>query len=89
MAKTTFAENDRLNDLFPFPSSPPSALSPQRLAGVSHGSSNTLCQLLKDNHTRWHIFFNEKGFHDHAAHFLLASYQLGANSALLEAAYQV
>ncbi|KZT63363.1 hypothetical protein DAEQUDRAFT_719501 [Daedalea quercina L-15889] len=81
-------DSDRLDALFPLPSLPPPVLSPQRLPGVSHESSSAVATLLKDNHARWHIFFNDKGFHNHAAHFLLAIYQLGATPALLEAAYE-
>jgi len=33
------------------------------------------------------VFFNEKRFHNHLSHHLLAAYYLGANPALLQAAY--
>jgi len=81
-------ETSRLDVLFPFPSPPPSSLSPARLPGASHQSGLALTKALKDDYKRWHVFFNDKGFHNHAAHHLLAIYQLGAIDTLLEAAYQ-
>ncbi|KZT67499.1 hypothetical protein DAEQUDRAFT_673054 [Daedalea quercina L-15889] len=81
---------DGLADLFPLPSPPPS-LCPQRFPGVSHESSTTLVKLLKDNHVRWHMYFNDRQFHNHdshVAHLLLAMYQIGATPKLLEAGYR-
>ncbi|KAM0791678.1 hypothetical protein ACM66B_003954 [Microbotryomycetes sp. NB124-2] len=57
--------------------------------GVTHDSTRTLVQLLQDNHTNRHTFFNEDGFHNHAAHHLLSSYSLGASSSLLKEIYQL
>lgn len=52
-----------LEQLFPVPSLPQSALSPSHFPGVSSESTGKLQGVLKDNHTKWHIFFNEKRFH--------------------------
>ncbi|CCM00192.1 uncharacterized protein FIBRA_02220 [Fibroporia radiculosa] len=82
------SSNSQLESLFPLPSQPPSPLSPTRLPGVTHGSGLALLKTLKENHRRWHIFFNNLGFHNHMSHHLLAIYQLGASGPLLEAAYQ-
>lgn len=79
----------RIDALFPVPSPPPSPLSPARFPGGSHESSLALCRTLIENHTRHHVFFNDKGFHNHISHHLLAIYQLGASGPLLEAAYEV
>jgi hypothetical protein len=52
-----------LEQLFPVPSLPQSSLSPSHFPGVSPESTEKLQSILKDNHTKWHIFFNEKRFH--------------------------
>ncbi|KAI0085243.1 hypothetical protein BDY19DRAFT_1059708 [Irpex rosettiformis] len=86
--------SQRLTALFPHLRSP-AALSaaathvpvPHRQAGWTYESTKTVLELLKDNHQKWHIFFNDRGFHNHASHHLLAIYALGANKELLEAAY--
>lgn len=57
-------DDDLLSVLFPLPftqTHPSDAPSP--LAGVTYQSSEALVKLLKDNHVKWHIFFNDKGFH--------------------------
>ncbi|OCH89958.1 hypothetical protein OBBRIDRAFT_793774 [Obba rivulosa] len=80
--------DDNLDELFPSPTPAPSPLSPTRLPGVTSESSNALVKTLKDNHRRWHAFFNEIGFHNHGSHHLVAIYALGANGPLIEAAYE-
>lgn len=54
----------RLDELFPLPSvSPPSRLSPARFPGASPESARALVKTLRDNHTTWHAYYNEMGFH--------------------------
>ncbi|KAG6908240.1 hypothetical protein DXG01_005633 [Tephrocybe rancida] len=81
-------------DLFPVPSSPPSTLVPKRWPGISLESTATLREVLKDNHERWHIFFNDSGYHKyaflgtiHIAHRAIANWALGAAGDLLKAGY--
>ncbi|KAI0667401.1 hypothetical protein C8Q78DRAFT_982173 [Trametes maxima] len=74
--------------LFPLPSAPPSLYAPARLPGVTHVSGTALADVLKDNHVKWHAFFNDRGFHNHASHHLVAIYALGAGGPLIDAAYQ-
>ncbi|KDQ57907.1 hypothetical protein JAAARDRAFT_34719 [Jaapia argillacea MUCL 33604] len=81
-------EIDTRDSLYPIPSHPPSHLSPYRLAGIDHVSDLVLLKCLKDNNKRWHCFFNDKHFHNHATHHLLAIYALGAPGPLIEAAYE-
>ncbi|KAG6871051.1 hypothetical protein C0995_008805, partial [Termitomyces sp. Mi166 len=50
-------------DLFPIPSSPSSSLVPKHWPGISTESTAVLQEVLKDNHVRWNIFFNDSGFH--------------------------
>ncbi|KAI0337856.1 hypothetical protein BDW22DRAFT_1464375 [Trametopsis cervina] len=82
------ATADQLAALFPSPHSPIGPVPvPKLQAGHTHQSTQTVLDLLKDNHKKWHIYFNDRGFHNHASHHLLAIYAMGANSQLLEAAY--
>ncbi|KAH8115154.1 hypothetical protein DFH11DRAFT_1688725 [Phellopilus nigrolimitatus] len=83
MASST--PKDTLDALFTLPkTSGMTAFSP----GISQDSAETLVRLLKDNHERFHIFFNERKFHNHASHHLYAIFALGAPSEVLEAAYK-
>lgn len=40
-------------------------------------SARAAQEALDRNHQTYHVFFNEKGFHNHAAHLILAAFQLG------------
>ncbi|EMD35787.1 hypothetical protein CERSUDRAFT_115740 [Gelatoporia subvermispora B] len=86
MATLNF-NDDKLDELFPVPAPAPSPLSPTRIPGVTSESSNALAKVLKDNHRRWHAFFNDRGFHNHASHHMVAIFALGASGPLIEAAY--
>ena len=58
------ATEDKLDVLFPVPSpAAPSPQAPGRLPGVTPESTAALRRTLKENHTKWHIFFNDKRFH--------------------------
>ena len=57
------ATHQKLDELFPAPSLPPSQLSPQRTPGANLESLAALQDVLKDNHQRYHIFFNNTQFH--------------------------
>ncbi|KAF8999014.1 hypothetical protein BDZ89DRAFT_1105585 [Hymenopellis radicata] len=75
-------------ELFPTPSQAPSIHAPSRLPGADDASTKALIHVLKDNHEKWHIFFNNVSrFHNHVAHHVLAIWALGANKDLIEAAY--
>ncbi|KAF9919494.1 hypothetical protein FBU30_010961 [Linnemannia zychae] len=58
------------------------------LPGITREARETVADLLEQNHTKFHIFFNEKGFHNHLSHGILASYSLGANPDRLRAIYE-
>ncbi|EGN97426.1 hypothetical protein SERLA73DRAFT_57675 [Serpula lacrymans var. lacrymans S7.3] len=79
----------QLDTLFPAPSPPPNTQCPQRWYGVNHETTAALQKTLKKNHTKWHIFFNDRGFHNHIAHHTLALYALGASAPVIEAAYEL
>ena len=63
------------SSLFPTPGLPPSVLSPTRFPGVSPESSTALQTVLKDNHVKWHIFFNEQRFHKYVLFFRTSLYR--------------
>ncbi|OAV86961.1 hypothetical protein PTTG_06365 [Puccinia triticina 1-1 BBBD Race 1] len=44
-------------------------------------------ELLSDNHAKYHCFFNERRFHNHIVHHLLALYSLGADGKAIQASY--
>ncbi|KAH0834191.1 hypothetical protein J3R83DRAFT_11503 [Lanmaoa asiatica] len=78
----------KLDELFPVPSLPPSQLSPQRLPGANLESLVALRDVLKDNHQRYHIFFNHTRFHNHITHRALAIYALGGSAAIIRDYYE-
>ena len=58
------ATQDQLNSLFPTPPpAPPSAVAPGRHPGWTDESTKAVLDLLKDNHKKWHIYFNNLKFH--------------------------
>jgi hypothetical protein len=64
MAAVEYISDDsELDALFPTPSLPPTVLCPQRYPGCSPASVEALRRVLKDNHIKYHIYFNDKGFH--------------------------
>ncbi|TFK60287.1 hypothetical protein BDN72DRAFT_905098 [Pluteus cervinus] len=78
-----------LDTLFPTPSLSPSRISPVVWPGSAPESVEALREVLKDNHVKWHIFFNDDRFHNHSAHHALAIWALGAAGPIIKAAYEV
>ncbi|EJD01363.1 uncharacterized protein FOMMEDRAFT_111131 [Fomitiporia mediterranea MF3/22] len=78
-----------LDALFPLPT-PPTVVgyAPTHFPGFTSDSAKSLVKLLKENHERFHIFFNEKNFHNHLTHHLYAIYTLGSPPKVLEAAFE-
>ncbi|KAF9097286.1 hypothetical protein BGX29_008154 [Mortierella sp. GBA35] len=58
------------------------------LPGITNLARETVAELLEENHNKHHSFFNEKGFHNHLVHSVLASYSLGATPERLRAIYE-
>ncbi|KAG0277758.1 hypothetical protein BGZ96_002723 [Linnemannia gamsii] len=58
------------------------------LPGITNRARETVAELLEENHYKHHAFFNEKGFHNHLAHGILASYSLGVSPERLRAIYK-
>jgi len=86
---TKMSPPDIVESLFPAPTRfPPSALSPHAIPGTTPEAEQALLETLKHNHQNNHIFFNDKGYHNHAAHHILAIYGLGANGKLLREGYE-
>ncbi|KAF8424732.1 hypothetical protein EV426DRAFT_573932 [Tirmania nivea] len=72
----------------------PAEFSAPRHPGVmdfpqwSSNATQTLAELIHDNHEKHHIFFDEDKRHNHAVHYLLALYDFGASSSILKATYE-
>ena len=65
MSAVTATPQTTLDALFPAPPNKHSLFPsvPGQLPGQTKESTDALLRLLKENHDRWHIFFNDKGFH--------------------------
>lgn len=65
--RTNMAEHrildENLHKLFPVPSPAPSPQAPARFPGITPETTKALQKTLRDNHVKWHIFFNLKRFH--------------------------
>ncbi|KAH8929981.1 hypothetical protein BT69DRAFT_1315351 [Atractiella rhizophila] len=59
------------------------------LPGRSRESAGMTRVVLQENHIRFHIFFNDEGFHNHTAHHILASYSMGAKAELIKDIYDL
>ncbi|PYH83795.1 hypothetical protein BO82DRAFT_410970 [Aspergillus uvarum CBS 121591] len=55
---------------------------------LSPASLATTNQFLQKNHDRYHPFFNDRGFHNHITHYLLASLSLGATPTQITRAFE-
>jgi hypothetical protein len=62
------ATQNEIIDLFPVPKPLQTTdfLVPKPLPGVTPASTAALREILKDNHDRFHCFFNDFGFHKYA-----------------------
>ncbi|CAE6420615.1 unnamed protein product [Rhizoctonia solani] len=88
---TTPSFDDALvESLFPAPNfaaafTNPAAPTPN--AGITPESTAALRRLLIENHKRFHVFFNDRGFHNHLSHHLFAAYGIGAPPHVLQKAF--
>ncbi|KAG8701174.1 hypothetical protein FRC08_004241 [Ceratobasidium sp. 394] len=83
-------DQDLLDKLFPAPSFASaftSPFAPTPNAGITPESTAALQRLLKENHQRFHVFFNDRRFHNHLSHHLFAAYGIGAPPSVLQAAF--
>ncbi|KAH9170229.1 hypothetical protein EDB89DRAFT_2072216 [Lactarius sanguifluus] len=76
-------DSDLLEKLYPIPLSTGIASLP----GPTSASARVLLSVLKHNRQNHHIFFNDRGFHNHVTHHVLAIYGLGASPEIIENAY--
>ncbi|KAF9560766.1 hypothetical protein EC968_006052 [Mortierella alpina] len=58
------------------------------MPGITRQARETVAEVLEENYRKYHCFFNEKGFHNHLAHAVLACYSLGASPSRLRAVYE-
>ncbi|KAJ7501933.1 hypothetical protein B0H11DRAFT_1855201, partial [Mycena galericulata] len=54
----------------------------------THDAAVILEQLLYKDYVTHHCFFNDRGFHNHLPHHLVAAYDMGATPALLKVIYE-
>lgn len=78
-----------LEQLIPLPTITNIDHAPSPWPGVTAESAKAVATLLRQNHVKYHCFFNDEGFHNHLPHHLLAAYSLGCTPSLLEAAYKL
>jgi hypothetical protein len=75
-------------DLFPSPSGTPIHPSmPRNLPGATPESTKVMRTTLKENHERYHILFNDRGFHNHTSHHIIALWALGAPADIVQKAF--
>ncbi|KAG7087842.1 hypothetical protein E1B28_013780 [Marasmius oreades] len=75
-------------ELWPKPSPPPSSISPSRLPGSTYESTKALLEVLKLNHERWHVFYDDNGRHNHISHHVLAVWAMGAHKDIISMGYK-
>ena len=51
---------------------------------ISKQSVEKAIDLLQKNHDEYHIFFNNRGFHNHSVHYVLSALALGATASQLQ-----
>ncbi|OJJ62162.1 hypothetical protein ASPSYDRAFT_146077 [Aspergillus sydowii CBS 593.65] len=56
--------------------------------GITPGSARTASEVLQEDLQKHHVYFNEKGFHNHIPHHILTIYALGATPDEIRAAYE-
>ncbi|KAI9463453.1 hypothetical protein HD554DRAFT_1313829 [Boletus coccyginus] len=88
MSSNGTTTHQKLDKFFPAPSLPPSQLSPHRFPGTTLESLAALQYVLKDNHQRHHVFWNNMRFHNHITHRALALYALGGPAAIIRDYYK-
>ncbi|KAJ6582701.1 hypothetical protein DFH09DRAFT_912196 [Mycena vulgaris] len=54
----------------------------------THASAKVLEELLHKDYVSHHTFFNDRGFHNHLSHHLVAAYDMGASPGLLKLIYE-
>jgi len=81
--------SNKMSTLFPLPSLPPSRSCPDRFPGITYESKVALIDALKNNHEQRHGYTNDRGFHNHTSHQLLAVFAMGAPPSLYDTILRV
>ncbi|KAG7090652.1 hypothetical protein E1B28_009753 [Marasmius oreades] len=76
-----------ISQLFPNPSPSRFPGVPSVLPGITPESTETLRGLLQDDYLKHHVFMNDRNFHNHIAHHVLAAWALGADEEVIQAIY--
>ncbi|KAF7346761.1 hypothetical protein MSAN_01814600 [Mycena sanguinolenta] len=67
----------------------PQPLRPGLMNSAStHSAAKVLEELLHRDYVTHHCFFNDRGFHNHLPHHLVAAYDMGASPALMRLIYE-
>jgi hypothetical protein len=74
-------------ELFPRPSSLAPPKAPPRWPGANSKTTDALMEILKDNHEKWHTFYDDEGRHNHNTHQVLALWFFGAHQDLIRGSY--
>ncbi|KAG0344199.1 hypothetical protein BG004_004648 [Podila humilis] len=56
--------------------------------GITKDATDTVAELLQENHIRHHCFLNDRSFNSHLAHSVLVNFALGASSEQLRVIYK-
>ncbi|ETI24533.1 hypothetical protein G647_03902 [Cladophialophora carrionii CBS 160.54] len=67
----------------------PAAAGVYHVPDISAQAGKIGSQLLQENHDKFHIYFNNGGFHNHIAHHLLTIYALGAGPEEIQKAFDL
>ncbi|EIW74908.1 hypothetical protein CONPUDRAFT_169810 [Coniophora puteana RWD-64-598 SS2] len=73
---------------FPEPSTLPSTSCPQRLPGITAASNKAIVFVMRDNHQKYDVFWDDRKFHNHVTHRAFALYAMGAQGPLIEGYYK-
>ncbi|OQV09749.1 hypothetical protein CLAIMM_13838 [Cladophialophora immunda] len=65
----------------------PSEYGVQHITDLDAPSAQKVTALLKENHEKFHTYWNFKGYHNHQTHYLLTAYALGASPDKLQNAF--
>lgn len=65
----------------------PSKYGVQHITDLDASSAQKVTALLKENHEKFHTYWNFKGYHNHQTHYLLTAYALGASPSKLQDAF--
>lgn len=79
MLHTESETSSESQDILHFSEKPFKNATGVELPGISLESQHAVLELVEKNRQRFHIFFNDKNYHNHFVHHLLGAYSFGAS----------